>query len=52
MPPRSGPWDTQEERRRLDAEWPWTTVIHIESSSESRGHGREIVGLRGEVRGK
>ena len=34
MPPRSGPWDTQEERRRLDAEWPWTTVIH--RSSEQR----------------
>ena len=28
MPPLSGPWDTQEEKRRLDAYRPWTTVIH------------------------
>ena len=26
MPPLSGPWDTQEEKRRLDAYRPWTTV--------------------------
>ena len=26
MPPLSGPWDTQEEKRRLDACRPWTTV--------------------------